>query len=365
MGPGASVSVTVPTNRPDVRAAPDGVADLTEEVARAYGYARLPRRRPAWPDPGRLTQYQRERRTLRQVLVGAGALEVWTPTFLAPLDHVRIGLSGPDVEVANPLVADESSLRRSELPGLLRALAYNVDHRQGGQRLFEVGTVFAHPEGADVPTEREMLSAVLATAGDDATSAVAVWHLVAEALRLAPVSLTAVLAPGSPVDGAAAPGLHPTRSAWLVGATGTVLGSVGEVDPAVATDFGVGRTGRVGWLEVDLGLLLDPASAPRVPEDALPVSRFPSGDVDVALVVDDAVPADRVAEVLVRAGGDRVESVTLFDVFRGAPIGSGRRSLAFRLRFGALDHTLSDAELAELRARCITAAEVEVGATLR
>jgi len=176
-----------------------------------------------------------------------------------------------------------------------------------------------------------------------------------------------VLAPGEPVPEAPpAPGLHPTRSAWLVvPSTGAVLGSVGEVDPNVAAGFGSGQPGRIGWLELDLGLLLDAASAPRISEDARPVSRFPSADVDLALVVDDTVPADRVAAALAEAGGELLESVRLFDVFRGPSIGPARRSLAYRLRFEALDRTLTDAELGELRTRAINAAEAGVGATLR
>jgi phenylalanyl-tRNA synthetase beta chain len=149
----------------------------------------------------------------------------------------------------------------------------------------------------------------------------------------------------------------------LVTAGGTIVGAVGEVDPAVSADFGL--SGRVGWLEVDLGLLGDHALVPRRSEEATPVSRYPSSDIDLAFVVDDAVPASQVAEVLVGAGGELLESVQLFDVFRGESLGASHRSLAYRLRFCALDRTLTDAEVGELRLACIAAAEREVGAVLR
>ena len=386
---GAAVVVTVPTNRPDVRPAPHGRADVIEEVARVHGYSRLPRRQPSWPEVGALTGYQRGRRQVRAVLAGLGASEVWTSSFVGPADHQLLGLGGPAVEVANPLSSEEATLRRSQLPGLLRALAYNADRRQGDLRLFEVGTVFSHPDtgggrpveragaaGAEVvvlPGERELASVVLAGPGDDARQAVAAWHVLAEALRLAGVDLVAVSTPGQPVVAstadAGAPGLHPTRSARLVvRGTDTLVGTVGEVDPALFGAFSLAGAGgpggrRVGWLEVDLGVLLGGEVARR-PETAQPVSRYPSSDVDLALAVADTVPAARVAEALAGAGGDLVESVTLFDVYRGPSVGADRRSLAFRLRFCAADRTLTDAEVGEVRQRAIEAAR-RLGAELR
>jgi phenylalanyl-tRNA synthetase beta chain len=142
------------------------------------------------------------------------------------------------------------------------------------------------------------------------------------------------------------------------------VGTVGEVDPAVVADFGAGP-GRVGWLELDLPRLLDPALVERRSDVVAPVSRYPSSDVDLAFVLDDAVPADVLADVLHQAGGDLLESVTLFDVYRGRGVEPGRRSLAFRLRFCALDRTLTDAEVGALRASCVVSAEEGLGAVLR
>ena len=131
---------------------------------------------------------------------------------------------------------------------------------------------------------------------------------------------------------------------------------MGEVDPAVAARFDLTRAAaggtvprRVGWLEVDLGILFDEEKVPRRVIVGGAVSRFPSSDIDLAFVVEDRHPADAVADALRRAGGSLLESVHLFDVYRGPGIGEGFRSLAYRLRFCADDRTLTDEEVGVLR----------------
>ncbi len=375
--------VTVPTNRPDVRPAPFGIDDVIEEVARTFGYSNVPKHLPTWPQLGHLEPVQRARRFVKSVLNGVGSTEGWTDTFVSEADHARVGLTGPAVRVTNPLAAEKPFLRRNLMPGLLDALVYNAGRRQGAIRLFEVGVVFSHPDegsprvversgagGAHatlLPGERELLSAVFALEGDDARTAVASWHVVADAFRLAPVRL---VAPAEDHD--LVPGLHPERSARLVAAGGLVLGAVGEVDPSVVNAFGLTQTvggattpRRVGWLEIDLGLLFDEAVVPRRVASDGAVSRFPSSDIDLALVVADSHRADEVEDALRAAAGSLLESVALFDVYRGPGVPDGQRSLAYRLRFCAPDHTLTDQEVSDLRARCIEATAEAVGAVLR
>lgn len=362
------LEVVVPTFRPDTQRE----VDVIEEVARHYGYSRIARRRPFAPQVGSLSAYQRERRFVREVMAGLGAHEAWTATLLPPGDHELAGMA-EGVSVANPLVPDEKVLRRSLLPGMLRALAANASRRQEDLRLFEIGHVFPPPDGErvrraleghvePVVDERELLGLVLARSGDDAMSAAAAWSVLEEALRMADLELRQGLEPwpGSSV----AAGLHPTRRALVVSGTGVELGAVGEVDPDVVAAFGLDPDRhRVGWLQLDLELLL--GSTTRRSELAQPVSRFPSSDIDLAFVVDDAVPAAVVAATLRAAGGDLLEFVRLFDVYRGPGTEPGTRSLAFRLRFSALDHTLTDEEVQQVRARCIERVTADHGAELR
>jgi phenylalanyl-tRNA synthetase beta chain len=368
------VRVVVPTFRPDVRPAPMGEADLTEEVARTYGYSRLPRRHPAWPQPGGLTTYQRERRKLKDVLCGIGASEAWTTAFVTESDQVTAGFPPPYIEVTNPLVDAERFLRSSMAPGLVRAIVYNAERRQGDVRLFEVGSVFRladvpDPEGPPAEVD-ERLCAVFAGEGDDAWSAVAAWHTVAGSLGLADWVMEQGHHRGN--DGRVS---HEYRSATLLsgpavsGGRRVTLGEVGELDPTFVETFGLvgtdGRPRRVGWLDLDLDVLLDPARATRRPLESAPISRFPSSDIDLAFVVPDEVPAGSVEATLVEAGGELLESVQLFDVYRGESLGDGARSLAYRLRFCALDRTLTDEETASLRSGCITAVEQAHRAALR
>ena len=327
------VTVVVPTNRPDVRPEPYGVDDVIEEIARMFGYGNVPRRVPTWPQPGGTDLACSGRGGSSRT-----SCADWVPRRLGPTPSSRRPRTPTSASRAvrcgwpTRSMPEKPLLRRSLMPGLLGALGYNAGRRQPEVRLFEVGDVFSHPddgaprmveragaggaETAVLPGEREVLSAVFARDADDARDAVASWHVIAESLHLADVRL---VGPGDGVP--PLPGLHPTRSAHLVahgGSAGSVtIGAVGEVDPAVAATFGLTRSAgsatsprRVGWLELDLGLLFDEMRVPRRTTVGGAVSRFPSSDIDLAFVVEDRFPADVVAETLRGAAGDLLESVT-------------------------------------------------------
>ena len=347
-------SVDIPSWRLDC----EREIDVIEEVARTWGYRRIERTVPPGA-PGRstgLTARQRDVRRLRQIMAGAGYDEAWTTTFLAPGDLERAGLESAAVEVENPLDRSESILRTELLPGLLKAVKFNADRQAEEVSLFEIGHVFAPPGGPEItPDETERLAAIVTVAagGSDATAAAVAartWAYLADALRLQDDTMAAGVVPG----------LHPSRGARLVGVSGGAFGAVGEVHPDVVASFGLRR--RVGYLTVDVDALL---GQPRRPLTARDVSRFPASDMDLAFVMADTVPAAAVRTTLARAGGDLLEAVWLFDVYRGPRLGAGVRSLAFRLRFRALDHTLDDTELAAARRRAIEAVGEAHGGELR
>jgi phenylalanyl-tRNA synthetase beta chain len=340
--------VTIPGWRPDSATE----IDVIEEVARMHGYSAIEPTLPTSTLIGRLDPVQQDRREVRSILVGAGVSEAWTTTFLAPGDLDRCGIDiARAVVVANPLAAEESLLRPSLLPGLLRAVAYNASHRLVGVRLFEIGNVFHMVDRASLPDERERLA--LALAGDDAVGAVEVWHQLADALFLA----DAQLAPYEPAGSWG--GLHPTRTASVI-VDGGAVGVVGEVDRSVLERLGI--TQRVGWLELDLLAVL---AAQRGPGTYRAVRRFPSSDVDLSFEVDEGTPAGAVAAALRSTGADEVVDITLLDVYRGPGLTDGRRSMTFRIRLQAADRTLADAELVAVRVRLISAVESTLPANLR
>ncbi len=342
---GEDLDVTIPSWRYDSSTE----IDVIEEVARHHGYSALGRTVPRSPIAGSLTPRQLDRRWLRAVLVGRGVTESMPMPFLAPGELARCGLADDGIRITNPLVAEQSVLRTSLLPGLVGAVAYNWSHRNHGVRLFEIGHTFQRPPDPDapLPEEREVLAVVLA--GEEAPAAVQLWRFVAEALG----------SDGIELANAAVPGLHPTRSARL-SHVGGPLGAVGEIDPGVLDGYGIGE--RVAYLEVDLTALLD---LPHGEQPARPFSLFPTSDIDLAFEVDEDVPATTVQDVIRAAAGELLWAVSLFDVYRGPGVADGRRSLAFTLRLQAPDRTLTDGDVAELRTRVITAVETALPAALR
>ena len=387
---GETLTVEVPTNRPDVRLEPYGVDDVVEEIARTLGYSNVPRRIPTWPQPGGLNPRQRAAADA-QGHPGRPRCIGGMDGHLRPRRRARHG--GP---VRRRRAGGQPARRREALPA-----SFAHARSPGG-----AGAQRGAPPGRDPPLrggrgllaprrwratggrtgrrrrhrtrraarEREVLSAVFALEDDDARTAVAAWQALAGAFAVEGVRLVSLERGGT-----ALPGLHPTRAAHLVvyppagqdggGDAHAVIGAVGEIDPGVASSFElVGVSGsprRIGWLEVDLGVLFDESLVPRRRTVGGAVSRFPSSDVDLAFVVAERHGADEVGEVLRVAAGELLESVRLFDVYRGPGIDDGPRSLAYRLRFCSSERTLTDAEVGERRARCIEAVETEFGAVLR
>lgn len=320
--------------------------DIVEEVARHYGYDNLGKIVPTSPVHGRLSDIQRRRRNLREIVVSLGASEAMPNPFLAPGDLAKVGLSEDNaLKLANPLVAEESVLRTSLVPGLLKSIAYNQSHRIRDISLFEIGHVY--PQGAEIlPDEFESLCIMVA--GADASVAMDLWSQVSFALGVG-AQLTQDQPPA---------GFHATRSAQLKRGK-LVLGAVGEIDPTVLANADI--VGRVACLEVNLSVVL--SEVPK-PQSAQVVSKYPSSDFDLAFVVGNSVSAATLVKAIKQAGGNLLIDLVLFDVYRGKGVSEDARSLAYRLRLQAPDRTLTDVEVSDVRAKCIAAAE-KLGATLR
>ncbi|MEK7292290.1 MAG: phenylalanine--tRNA ligase subunit beta [Actinomycetota bacterium] len=338
----STVKVSVPSYRPDCCSE----VDIIEEIARHYGYDELGKAVPRSPVHGRLSPLQKRRRLLRELLLGLGASEAMPNLFLAPGDLARCGLSEDNaLRLSNPLVAEESVLRTSLRHGMLRAVAYNQSHRASNISLFEIGHVY--PQGSQqLPDEYETLCVMVADA--DARVAMDIWSQLAAGLGVG-AQLRQDIPPA---------GFHATRSAELNRGK-QLIGAVGEIDPTVLTNYNI--AGRVACVELNLSILL--ADEPKI-RSAQPVSKFPSSDFDLAFITPQSVAAAILAKALRQAGGALIVDLTLFDIYRGNGVSADARSLAYRFRLQATDRTLTDGEVAGVRAKCIAAA-AKLGATLR
>jgi phenylalanyl-tRNA synthetase beta chain len=370
---GDSLIVTAPSARLDVRTGRAGRADLIEEIARLHGYRRLPRRTPMWPEPGHLTARQQLRRRVRDVVINLGAFEVWTPTLGSDEEFDLLHADVARVRIANPLASEESVMRATMVTGLVRAWGRNVERGTGDVVMAEIGTVFAHPSATDhprttrggnggtvslaLPCENERVSVLLGRPNDDALSAVAMWSILAARLGLADVVVR------TPVD--TPRGLHPTRCGELVDrSSGAVLGYVGEIDETLVSAVVPSMTNRrVGLVDIDLDVLLDPTKASRKSDAAFVPSRYPSAAIDLAFVTPTSVHAGDLAFAL-RSVSELVEDVSLFDVYQGSNLPAATRSLAFNVRFSAPDRTLNEGEIVRARELLIDTAKT-LGAMLR
>jgi phenylalanyl-tRNA synthetase beta chain len=375
------VNVTPPPWRPDVT----DPFDLVEEVVRIVGYDQVPSVLPREAAGRGLTRPQRLRRRIGRTLAGAGCVEVVSFPFVGDGTFDALGLPADDVlrttvALANPLSAEEPAYTTTLLPGVLKAAGRNIGRGAPGVALFETGTVAfpvdrgpapiygvdRRPDEADLqklfdalPLQPLHLAIVLAgereRAGWWGDGRTAGWSDAVGLVRRLATEL------GVAVDirqGSQMP-WHPGRCAvFSIG--DTALGHAGELHPQVCAEFGLPV--RSAAVEIDLDVLMTHAVV-VAPGPAF--SSFPLAKEDVALVVADDVPAATVEAALREGAGELLESVRLFDVYTGEQIGDGQKSLAFALRFRALDRTLTEAETSAARDAAVARAAEVVGAVQR
>ncbi|MCW3472057.1 MULTISPECIES: phenylalanine--tRNA ligase subunit beta [Rhodococcus] len=372
--------VTPPTWRPDLRQP----ADLVEEVLRLEGLEQIPSVLPTAPAGRGLTATQKRRRAVSRALAHDGYVEVLAPVFLPAgvFDTWKLDADDPrrvTTKVLNPLEADRPELATTLLPGLLEILGRNVSRGQRDLSLYAIAQV-VHPTSETKPvdalpvdrrpTDDEIallegslpkqpvhVGGVLAGLREPAGP----WGTgrAADAFDAFAAAETVARAAGVRLERRAAQYLpwHPGRCAELL-VDGVVVGHAGELHPAVIERAGL--PARTCAFELDLDALPIVESLP-----APVVSPFPAVLQDVAVVVDANVPAADVESALRSGGGELLEDIRLFDVYQGAQLGENRKSLAFALRFRALDRTLTEDEASAAREAAVAAAATAVGAELR
>ncbi|NPV09364.1 MAG: phenylalanine--tRNA ligase subunit beta [Anaerolineae bacterium] len=355
--------VEVPPERLDVSIE----EDLYEEIARLYGYERLPttRMRDELP-PEHDDRSLRAEEVLRNALVASGLQEVITYSLVdwrqeLPL-HPAGALTEDDyVRVLNPLATDRQWLRRLVLPGVLGTVRDNLRFTDA-LRIFEIGHVYLHRQGQELPEERARLAAAMtgwaeepswqdqSPRGLDFFDAKGALEEVAQRLG---VSLS--------FSAGTREGMHPGRTANVSLEDGTEIGYLAELHPATRAFYGLPEQPIMVW-ELDLVPLLEHwVEHPKVE----PVSRFPPVIQDMAVVLPIEVPEALVEEEILRAGGALLGSARLFDIYTGDPIPEGERSLAFRLVYRALDRTPGEDEVRRAHERIARRLAERLGARLR
>jgi phenylalanyl-tRNA synthetase beta chain len=359
-------------------------ADLIEEVARIHGLEALPTTLPARRGAyGRLSPEQQLRRGAVDALVGRGLYEAVGWTFTPPGLYDRLRLPEGDERrraptLENPLSEDQSTLRTTLLGSLLDVASHNAARGMGDVRIFEVGNCFVLDgestlagDGDRTATERGarglgetgvaerralgvLLSGRLAPprwgAPDppkaDLFAVKAILEALAEALRVEVECCAATQ-----------PFLHPGRAATVM-CGGEEIGWLGELHPLVAREWGIDGA---AVMEISLDRLIARACGENLYRDVI---SYPGLRLDLAVVLPETVPAARATEMVRAAGGDLLDAVEVFDVYTGAQVGEGRRSLALSLAFRAPDRTLTDGDVVPLRERIVQALK-ELGGELR
>jgi len=336
-GTGKTMEVTAPTFRPDL----EREIDLVEELARIYGYQRIPSTLPSRrARGGGLNARQRDLREVRKLLVGMGLHETISYSFVSSEENRLFGpAEGSPVVIANPLSEEQSEMRRSLLPGLLSTLQYNYRRHLEDACVFEMGRVFHAREGERLPREELWLGVALMgrwiprqwdRPGEDADffTLKGIWENILEALSLWEQDLRP-LRRGY---------LHPRLAAELVVA-GRTVGELGRLHPAILRDRDLPPGVVVLLADLDTLLGLD-----RESRQYREIPRYPAVHMDLSVLAPRELEAAAVTRVIWECGGELLKEARLFDLYVGKGVPEGQKSLTYGLTFYDLTRTLREEE---------------------
>ncbi|HDC3116262.1 TPA: phenylalanine--tRNA ligase subunit beta [Staphylococcus aureus] len=350
------ITVLVPSRRKDITIK----EDLIEEVARIYGYDDIPSTLPVFDKvtSGQLTDRQYKTRMVKEVLEGAGLDQAITYSLVSKEDATAFSMQQRQtIDLLMPMSEAHASLRQSLLPHLIEAASYNVARKNKDVKLFEIGNVFfANGEG-ELPVQVEYLSGILT--GDyvvnqwqgkketvDFYLAKGVVDRVSEKLNLEFSYRRA------DIDG-----LHPGRTAEIL-LENKVVGFIGELHPTLAADNDLKRT-YVFELNFDALMAVSVGYI-----NYQPIPRFPGMSRDIALEVDQNIPAADLLSTIHAHGGNILKDTLVFDVYQGEHLEKGKKSIAIRLNYLDTEETLTDERVSKVQAE-IEAALIEQGAVIR
>ncbi len=343
--------ILVPSFRPDL----NHMADIAEEVARTFGYNEIPITDLKTVTQGGYTGMMELEANAGRQCRAMGYNEIITYSFVSPtsLDRIRVPQDSPlrnCMKIQNPLGEDTSVMRTIVLPSMLEILSRNNAYHNKSARMYEIAKVYLPAEGQVLPQEPKML--VLGTYGAQENFFTLKGELEAvfAALRTKKAVYTAVN------DN---PSFHPGRCAQ-VSMEGVVLGYMGQIHPLVAENYGMDC--EVYCAEINFTKLQD-----MLLPDATytPLPKYPAVTRDLSVTCDEALTVAHAEQTISAAAGKLLRSVKLFDIYRGASLGEGKKSLAFSLELRADDRTLTDADTEPVIAKVLSALAEKCGAVLR
>ncbi len=349
----ATNEIVAPTFRHDIFR----TADLAEEVARFYGYDNIPTTLPKGEaTTGKLPFYLRVEETARDIAEFCGFSQGYSYSFESPKVFDKLLIPQDDqlrqaISISNPLGEDFSIMRTISLNGMLNSLAFNYNHRNKNVKLYELGNVYL-PKAlplTELPDERMQFTLGMYGDGDFFT----MKGVVEEFFEKVGLRKPAKYDPN-----AGKPYLHPGRQANII-YEGTVVGYIGEVHPAVADNYGIGERTYVAVL--DMKNIVSFATYDRKFEG---IARFPAVTRDLSMVVPKQILAGQIEEMIAQRGGKHLESYHLFDLYEGAQIEKGYKSMAYSITFRAKDKTLEESDIASAMKKILNGLE-SMGIVLR
>ena len=348
------ITVTPPTVRQDLMIE----EDYSEEVARIYGYDKLPETLPGGGSAAAMTEEESIRKRTRSILNSYGLDEILTYSFVSPSSIEKVNVSETDlmhrnfVKIINPLGEENSVMRTMLIPNMMDVLAKNYAQGNKEVGMFEIGKIFNDSQiNCDgQPVEAEDLCIAFYGGDGDFYQLKGYVQGLLDKLGIPDVEYTAE-------KGLAT--YHPGRCANII-ANGELIGTMGEIRPDVSERYGIDE-------DVYLCELLFSAVMRQTDTELIytPLPKYPAVTRDIAVLVDEEVTIAQMEQIIKEQGGSILESVSLFDVYRGKQIEEGKKSVAFALVYRDPDRTLNDEEVSQQQEKVVAGLEIQCGAELR
>lgn len=341
-----------PTYRIDIHE----MADVAEEVARMYGYDKL----PTTPLRGEATmggqsETEKKKDAIKAMLCGIGMYEIFTYTFTTPKMFDLLNIPADSdlrnvVRITNPLGEDTSVMRTTTIGAMMDTVARNVNLRNDKANLFEIGKVYLPQDGAELPEEKDKITMAFYGGDSDFYTLKGAVESMLGGLGVCNAVYTAETEN---------PTFHPGRCASLT-IDGTNCGVLGEIHPSVTRNYGL-KT-RIYIAELDLANILSKANAEK---QFKPLPKYPAVTRDIAVLVDRTVPVYELEQVIRKTAGEVLEQIQLFDVYQGERVPEDKKSVAYALVMRSHEGTLAEETINDIMKRTVEALEEACGAKLR